>query len=162
MSAVNGLLMSCQLCNVDAAEQPEKDIGGFAMTNLSVAVLSAAEFEIARKLISELSAYPSYDDWLDCRYGTFMGRSLGGDDGQLVTVSLGAFLEWCDDRGLRPSESTLDAFALHSARGRNTRQAVESSAPSLGRSAALTERKPRSISRSCGPKSASRSIGVDL
>src|SRR5271166_2691 len=153
MSAVNGLLMSCQLCNVDAAEQPEKDIGGFAMTNLSVAVLSAAEFEIARgtckiergsrsdsyscsirfrfdsrkkgfckrlarKLISELSAYPSYDDWLDCRYGTFMGRSLGGDDGQLVTVSLGAFLEWCDDRGLRPSESTLDAFALHSARGR--------------------------------------------
>ena len=137
-------------------------IDGSVMNNVPIALLSAAEFEIARDLISGLSAHLSYDDWLDCRYGMFMGRSLAGEDAGLVTVSLGAFLEWCDDRGLRPSESTLDAFALHSARGRNTRQAVESSAPSLGRSAALTERKPRSISRSCGPKSASRSIAVDL
>jgi hypothetical protein len=156
--------MNCQLCNGDdAAEQPETNIGGFVVTNLSVAVLSAAEFEIARKLISELSARPSYDDWLDCRYGTFMGRSLGGDDAQLVTVSLGPFLEWCDDCGFRPSESTLDAFALHSARGRNNvPQAVESSAASVRGAVRSTDLKPRSISRSHGPKSASRSIGVDL
>jgi hypothetical protein len=121
------------------------------MTNVSIAVLSAAEFEIARKLIFELSAHPSYDDWLDCRYGTFMGRSLGGDDAHLVTVSLGPFLGWCDARGLRPSESTLDAFALDLARGEDARQAVESSNPSLRRSVQLTERKPRSISLSHGP-----------
>jgi hypothetical protein len=152
VSAVNGLLMNCQLCNGnEAAERPETNIGGFVMINLSIAVLSASEFEIARKLISELSAHPSYDDWLDCRYGTFMGRSLGGDDAQLVTVSLGPFLEWCDDRGLHPSESTLDAFALDSARGEDASQAVESSAPSLRRTVQLTERKPRSISLSRGP-----------
>ncbi len=132
------------------------------MTNVSIAVLSAAEFEIARRLMSDLSAHPSYDDWVDFRYGTFMGRSLGGDDAQLVTVSLGSFLEWCDDRGLRPCESTLDAFALDSAPSGNALQAVESSAPHLLRPAPLTERKPRSISLSLGPKSASRSIRVDL
>jgi len=132
------------------------------MTNVSIAVLSAAEFEIARKLISELSAHLSYDDWLDCRYGTFMGRSLGGDDAHLVTVSLGPFLGWCDARGLRPSESALDAFALDLSRGEDARQAVVSSASSLLCAVPSTDRKPRSISRSHGPKSASRSIGVDL
>jgi hypothetical protein len=136
-------------------------MGGIVMTNVSIGVFSAAEFEIARRLISGLSAHLTYDDWLDCRYGTFMGRSLGGDDAQLVTVSLGPFLEWCDDRGLRPSETTLDAFALHSSGG-NGSQAVESSAPILRRAAPLTDRKPRSISLSHGPKSASRSIRVDL
>jgi hypothetical protein len=85
------------------------------MTEISIAVLSAAEFEIARGLISGLSGHASYDDWLDCRYGRFMGLSLGGADGDIVTVSLAQFLEWCFDRKLRPSESALDAFALHSA-----------------------------------------------
>ncbi len=80
------------------------------MSSVSIAVLSAAEFEIARRLMSELSAHHSYD-WVDFRYGAFMGLSLGGDDAQLVTVDLGPFLEWCEDRDLRPSESNLDAFA---------------------------------------------------
>jgi hypothetical protein len=131
------------------------------MTNAVVAVLSAAEFKIGCRLISGLSAHPSYDDWLDSRYGTFMGRSLGGDEAQLVTVSLGPFLEWCDDRGLRPSETALDAFALHSS-GRDGFQAVESSAPILLRVAPLIDGKPRSISLSHSAKSASRSIRVDL
>ena len=104
------------------------------MSNVSIAVLSAAEFEIACRLVSGLSSHPSYDDWLDCRYGTLMGRSLGGDNAQLVTVSLGPFLEWCDDRGLRPSETALDAFALDSSDGADC-QAVESSAPILWRTA---------------------------
>jgi hypothetical protein len=162
MTAVNESLMSCQLCNGDeTAERPEANIGGSVMSNFSIAVLSAAEFETARKLISGLSAHASYDDWLDCRYGAFMGRSLGGDNAQLLTVSLGSFLEWCDYCGLCPSESTLDAFALHSARGRNV-QAVESSAASVRSAAPSTDLNPRSISLSHGPKSASRSIGADL
>ena len=131
------------------------------MTNVSIAVLSAEEFDIARRLMSDLSAHLSYDDWVDCRYGTFMGRSLGGDEAELVTVSLGPFLAWCDDQGLRPSESTLDAFALRYAPDGNARQAVESSAPTL-RPVPLTARKPRSISLSSVPKSAARSIAVDL
>ena len=132
------------------------------MTNVPIAVLSAAEFEIARELIAELSAHPSYDDWLDCRYGTFMGRSLGGDDAHLVTVSLGPFLEWCDDRGFRPSEFTLDAFAVDSARGGNARQAVESPAAKLLSPVPFMARKPKSNPPSHGPKRASRSLGVDL
>jgi hypothetical protein len=132
------------------------------MTSVPVAVLSAAEFEIARRLMSDLSAHLSYDDWVDCRHGTFMGRSLGGDGASLVTVSLGPFLEWCDDRGLRPSESALDAFAEVSAADSNARQTVESSTPNRLSPTLLTERKPRSVSLSFGPKSASRSIGADL
>jgi hypothetical protein len=81
------------------------------MTNVSIAVLSRADFEIARGLIRELSAYASYDDWVDSRYGTFMGRSLGGEDAGLVTVRLEAFLDWCLRQGVRPSESALDSFA---------------------------------------------------
>ena len=130
------------------------------MTNISIAVLSAAEFETARLLISDLSAHPSYDDWVDRRYGVFMGHSLGGDGARLVTVSLGPFLEWCDDRGVRPSESSLDAFAETS--DDNPLQAVvESCAPNRLRPAP-TGRNPRSISRSLGPKSALRSLGSDL
>jgi hypothetical protein len=132
------------------------------MNKLLVGVVSAADFRRARSCISELASYRSYDDWLDSRYGRFMGLSLGGDDARLVTVGLGAFLEWCEDHGLRPSESTLDAFALDSLRDRNAHPAVESSAPDLRRADPFTARKPRSSSRSRGPKSASRSVGVDL
>ena len=81
------------------------------MTHVSIAVLSAAEFEIARGLISELSDHPDYDDWLDCRYGRFMGLSLGGADAELVTVNLTPFLDWCVVRKVRPTESALDLFA---------------------------------------------------
>jgi hypothetical protein len=90
-------------------------IDGPAMNNVPIALLSAAEFEVAHDLISGLSAYASYDDWLDWRYGMFMGRSLGGEDAGLVTVRLEPFLEWCAHHGVRPSESALDAFAVHSA-----------------------------------------------
>jgi hypothetical protein len=131
------------------------------MTSVAISVFSAAEFEIARTLMSELSAHPSYDDWVDCRYGTMMGRSLGGCHARLVTVSLGPFLEWCDDLGLHPSEYALDAFALLSA-GRDAYQTAESSAPTIRRAASSGDRNPKSISLSHGPKSASRSVSVDL
>lgn len=121
------------------------------MTSVSIAVLSAAEFEIARKLIAGLSAHPTYDDWLDCRYGTFMGRSLAGEDAELVTVSLAPFLEWCDGRGLERGETALDAFASDRGRGERDAQALESAAPRLRRSVQLTELNPRSIFLSPGP-----------
>lgn len=88
---------------------------GSAMNNFPVALLSAAEFEIARDLVSGLSVCSSYEDWLDRRYGMVMGRSLGGDDTGFVTVNLEPFLEWCAHRGVRPSEVALDAFAVQSA-----------------------------------------------
>ena len=121
------------------------------MTKVSIAVLPAAEFEIACELISDLSTHLSYEDWLDWRYGTFMGRSLAGEDAHLVTVILRPFLEWCDGRGLDPSESALDAFASASAPGEDASQAIESSASCLRRSIEVTERKARSISLSHGP-----------
>lgn len=85
------------------------------MNNVPMALLSAAEFEIARHLISGLSTCASYNEWLDRRYGTFMGRSLGGEDTGFTTVRLEPFLKWCACHGVRPSELALDAFAVYSA-----------------------------------------------
>ena len=85
------------------------------MTNVSIALLSAADFELARRFMGELSAYRSYDDWVDWRHGAFMGLSIGGEDAGLVTVRLEPFLKWCAQNGVTPSESALDAFAVHSA-----------------------------------------------
>ena len=64
-------------------------------------------------MVPELSNHPGYDDWLDSRHGRFMGLSLGGADASLVTVALDDFIDWCGERDLRPSEATLDAFALY-------------------------------------------------
>jgi hypothetical protein len=127
------------------------------MANVSIALLSAAEFEVARRMMLELSEHSSYDDWVDCRYGALMGRSLGGDDASLVTVGLGPFLEWCDDRGVDPTEGGLDAFARHLA-GERTPQAVQSSAASR----LFTHETEASISLRRRPKRASRSLGADL
>ena len=88
----------------------EKD----AMNKVSIGVVSAADFELARGCIAELSNYGGYDDWLNSRYGQFMGLSLGGADASLVTVVLEDFLGWCGDRKIRPSEAALDVFAQHS------------------------------------------------
>jgi hypothetical protein len=132
------------------------------MDKVLVGVVSAADFERAQGCISELSSHRGYDDWLDSRYGRFMGLSLGGDDAHLVTVGLEAFLNWCEGRGLRPSESTLDAFALYSMRGVDAHPVMDNSAPSLRPPVRLTAPKPRSSSRARGPKSASRSVGADL
>jgi hypothetical protein len=83
------------------------------MSKVLVGVVSAADFELARGLIAELSNYGGYDDWLDSRHGRFMGLSLGGSNAGLVTVALDDFIGWCGERNLRPSEAALDAFALH-------------------------------------------------
>jgi hypothetical protein len=85
------------------------------MNRILVGVVSETEFERARERIFELSDHCSYDDWLDSRYGRFMGLSLGGADATLESVALNDFLEWCGDCNIRPSEAALDAFALQSA-----------------------------------------------
>jgi hypothetical protein len=84
------------------------------MDTILVGVVSAADFKRARALISELSNYSDYDDWLDSRYGRFMGLSLSGADASLETVVLDDFLDWCGARRMRPSEAGLDAYAEHS------------------------------------------------
>jgi hypothetical protein len=86
------------------------------MTKVLVGVVSAADFGRAQECIPELTDYSGYDDWLDSRYGLFMGLSLGGDDASLETVALDDFLNWCRARRMRPTEAALDAYAQHAKR----------------------------------------------
>jgi hypothetical protein len=83
------------------------------MNKVLVGVVSAADFERARDYISELSSFRDYEDWLDSRYGQFMGLSMGGAEAGLETVALDEFLDWCGARSVRPSETALDACAQH-------------------------------------------------
>jgi hypothetical protein len=85
------------------------------MDKILVGVVSVTDFERAQARISELSSYNGYDDWLDSRYGRFMGLSLGGAEASLETVSLDDFLKWCRARKMRPSEASLDIFAQRAA-----------------------------------------------
>jgi hypothetical protein len=91
-----------------------QNTGGCTMNKILVGVVPAADFERARDYISELSNYRDYDDWLDCRYGRFMGLSMAGAEASLETVALDDFLNWCGARRMRPSEAELDAYAQHS------------------------------------------------
>jgi hypothetical protein len=84
------------------------------MQKVLVGVVSAVDFERAKRHISELSTYGGYDDWLDSRYGRFMGLSIGGAEAGLETVALDDFLDWCQARAMRPSETALDAYAKFS------------------------------------------------
>jgi hypothetical protein len=84
------------------------------MDTVLVGVVSAVDFERAKRHISELSTYGGYDDWLDSRYGRFMGLSIGGAEASLETVALDDFLDWCGARKMLPSELALDAYAQHS------------------------------------------------
>ena len=84
------------------------------MSMILVGVVSPADFGRARRCISELSSYSDYDDWLDSRYGRFIGLSTAGAEARLETVALDDFLDWCGARRMRPSEAGLDAYALDS------------------------------------------------
>ena len=88
--------------------------GRRTMHKILVGVVSAGDFSRARRHIPELSAYGGYDDWLDSRYGRFMGLSIGGAEASLETVALDGFLDWCQARAVRPSEAALDAYARFS------------------------------------------------
>ena len=88
-----------------------QNTGGCTMNKILVGVVSAADFERARDYISELSNFRDYEDWLDSRYGHFMGLSMGGAEASLETVALEDFLDWCGAQRLRPSETALDACA---------------------------------------------------
>ncbi|MGO8798277.1 MAG: hypothetical protein ACLQJL_04240 [Roseiarcus sp.] len=82
------------------------------MSPVPIAMISPEEFERGRGIIPEFCEHPSYEDWLDCREGLFMGLSMSGVDSRLVDVSLKDFLLWCQAEGLPPSEPALDSFAL--------------------------------------------------
>jgi hypothetical protein len=82
-----------------------------ATNKILVAVVSAAEFVRAQGCICELSFHYDYADWIDSRYGRYMGLSLGGADASIVTVALDDFLNWWDARRVQPSEAALDVFA---------------------------------------------------
>ena len=81
------------------------------MTKIPMALISADEFEIARRFIPEFSSYQDYDDWLDYQYGRFMGWSLGGLDTELISIALEDFLNWCRSNQFSPSEQALDDFS---------------------------------------------------
>ena len=81
------------------------------MNNFPVVMIAADEFETACAFIPELSAFPSYDDWLDYQYGRFMGWSLGGLDTELIEIGLEDFLNWCRNNQFSPSEHALDEFS---------------------------------------------------
>ena len=91
-----------------------QNTGGCTMNKVLVGVVSAADFERARDYISDLSGFRDYEDWLDSRYGHFMGLSIGGAEASLETVGLDDFLDWCGSHGALPSEVALDAYASHS------------------------------------------------
>jgi hypothetical protein len=84
------------------------------MVKVLVGVVSEADFERAQGCIPELSDCCGYEDWLDSRYGHFMGLSLGGDEASMETVALDDFLNWCVARRMRPTEAALDAYAQQS------------------------------------------------
>jgi hypothetical protein len=85
------------------------------MSKILVGVVSAADFQRAQESISGLSSYGGYDDWLDSRYGRYMGLSISGAEASMETVALDDFLNWCGARRTPPSEAALDAYA-HDAR----------------------------------------------
>jgi hypothetical protein len=87
--------------------------GGCTMNKVLVGVVSEADFERAQGCISGIPNCSSYDDWLDSRYGSFMGLSLGGAEACLETVALDDFLSWCGARRIPPTEAALDAYAEH-------------------------------------------------
>lgn len=82
------------------------------MGNAVTGVVRAAEFERARRVISGVSSFSNYEEWLDARYARFMGLSLGGVGASLKAVDLNDFLTWCGLRGTSASEAALDDFAL--------------------------------------------------
>ena len=100
------------------------------MTDILTAVVSAADFERGRRVISGLADYDSYDHWLDIRYGRVMGLSLGGAHADLESVALDDFMNWCRDCGIHPSEAALDDFAQLGRLGSVPAQAQWSGLPS--------------------------------
>jgi hypothetical protein len=77
-----------------------------------IAMLSPAEFELARRIMPELSEHARYEDWVACREGLLIGLSRSGLDTRFVSVSLEEFQSWRRTCAAPPSEAALDAFAL--------------------------------------------------
>ena len=142
-----------------------QNTGGCTMNKVLVGVVSAADFERAQALHFRIVELRDYDDWLDSRYGHFMGLSIGGAEASLETVALDDFLDWCDARRLCPSESALDAYAQHSGASLSPRtplRGVETSQADRTRPTAECSPPVRSERPLLGPNSASLSAGSDL
>jgi hypothetical protein len=77
-----------------------------------MAEISEEEFAWAQIVIPNLIRYPDYQDWLDHREGFLIGLSMAGVDVNAVPVALVPFLFWCRLARVKPSERTLDEFAL--------------------------------------------------
>ena len=78
----------------------------------TIATLSPVDFERGRSVIPELADYRDYEDWVDCREGSFIGLAMAGAETRLVAVSLRNFLSWCFGESIEPTEAALDKKQL--------------------------------------------------
>ena len=77
----------------------------------TIATLSPVDFERGRSVIPELADYRDYEDWVDCREGSFIGLAMAGVETRLVAVSLRNFLSWCFGESIEPTQAALDVYA---------------------------------------------------
>ena len=77
-----------------------------------MAEISEEEFAWAQIVVPDLIRYPDYQDWLDHREGFLIGLSMAGVEVNAVPVALVPFLFWCRLAQAKPSQRTLDDFAL--------------------------------------------------
>jgi hypothetical protein len=76
-----------------------------------IAALSPVDFERGRAVIPEFAEYSDYEDWVDCREGSFIGLATAGVETRLVAVSLRNFLSWCFGESIEPTQAALDVYA---------------------------------------------------
>lgn len=84
-------------------------------SNAQIAVMAAIsdhEFSWAQVVVPDLIRYPDYQDWLDHREGFQIGLSMAGVEVKTISIALVPFLVWCRLVQNRPSERSLDDFAL--------------------------------------------------
>jgi hypothetical protein len=89
-----------------AGPPPERGDAG-----ASLALIDFDEFDLARRLLPDLTPFRDYDDWRDFREGKLLGLSIAGVDARFVPIKLAAFLEWRKKRRLRADLMSLDAYA---------------------------------------------------
>jgi hypothetical protein len=76
------------------------------------ATISEPEFNAFRMSVVEIQAWPSYDDFVMERDGSFMGLSWAGENVVQVEVPLHLFMRWVDLTGSPCNLESLDDFAM--------------------------------------------------
>ena len=84
----------------------ETGVSGFAS-----AYLEEDEFLLARTMVSGISSYQDYGDWLDVQEGLNFGLEMAGFCVTSVKVNIVPFLNWCRLNSKLPSESLLKDYA---------------------------------------------------